>query len=162
MAGERQASIEQMLNGSAAAPNPAPGPSSSPPPAPTAAPAPPARWSTPSPPSSGGTGSITYTGSALERFAQTSDGRASSFTRARGQAEHIQVSRDAFGYMFGALVYSAYEKQAQSVTSGLQSAATAMTAIASGIRESAARMHAANESIVHDLGHAGGGSGGGS
>lgn len=136
-------------------PNPVPGPAPTAPPPPPPPP-PPATWPVPGPPSSGGTGSIKYTDAALNRFAQTSDGRATSFARAYGQAEQIQVSRDAFGYMFGALVYSAYEKHALSVTNGLQSAGNAMTAIAEGMRTSVSRIDAANQSIEQSAAQAGG------
>jgi hypothetical protein len=154
--------IDHLLNGPRPAPDPEPGPAPVPPPsAAPAPPPPPAKWPAPAPPSSGASGTIVYTQSALDRFAQTSDERATAFGKAYGQAEHIQVSRDAFGYMFGALVYSAYEKHAQSVTSGLQSAGTAMTAIAGGMRETAARMHAANQDIERSIGQSGAGSAGG-
>ena len=153
MAREQRLSIEQQLNGPRPAPSPAPGPSPSAPPAPPAAsPPPPARWPTPAPPSTGATGSITYTESALNRFAQTSDERASSFSSLSGRAGQIRVSRDAFGYMFGALVHSAYQSQAQSVTDGLKSAEMAMTSIATAMRESADRIRAVDESTEQALG----------
>jgi hypothetical protein len=147
MAGDQQPSIEQLLNGHTPAPSPGAG----------------------SPGGSGnssrhrhggrgggrsggsGGGSITYTDSALLRFAQTSDDRATSFNQAYGQAQHIQVSRDAFGYMFGALVYSSYQEQAQSVGQGLQFAAEAMSSIASGIRLSVSRIDQDNHSIEQSL-----------
>jgi hypothetical protein len=155
MAPEQPASIERLLNGPTPAPVPEPAPS--PPPAPPAPP-PPARWQTPAPPSSGGTGSVRYTESALNRFAQTSDERASGFTKAQAQAGQIQVSRDAFGYMFGALVYSAYEKHVQAVSDGIQSAGTAMSSIATAMRDTAATVYADNQSIKQDLNQIGGGS----
>lgn len=167
MAAGQGASIDHLLNGptpspaptpaSAPAPTaaPAPTPAPSPGPAPTPPPAPPpppppAQWPTPAPPSSGG-GSVTYTESALTRFAQTSDGRANAFGQALSQAHNIQVSSDAFGYMFGRLVYSAYQKHVQSVSDGIQSAETAMTSIAGAMRDTAASVRTTNESIEHSL-----------
>jgi hypothetical protein len=61
------------------------------------------------------------------------------------------VSRDAFGYMFGALVYSSYQEQAQSVGQGLQFAAEAMSSIAAGIRLSVSRIDQDNQSIEQSL-----------
>lgn len=112
-----------MLNG--------PAPQSSSPSEP-ASPAPSAGTGTP-----GGTGSITYTESALSQFAATSDDRATSFRQLHAQAQQIQVAGDAFGYMFGRLVYSAYERHAEAVSDGLTSATDAMTGIADSIRETA-------------------------
>ena len=149
VAAEQRVSIDHLLNGPVPTPAPTPEPAPSPPPIP--APPPPAPWQTPALPSSGGTGSVTYTESALKRFAQTSDERASAFRQAHGQAGHIQVSRDAFGYMFGALVYSAYQRHVQSVTSGIESAGTAMSGIAAAMRDTADSVHADNQSIEHDL-----------
>ncbi len=160
MAAEEPVSIDRLLNGPGPTPAPAPAPTPEPPPSPPPAPPappPPARWQTPAPPSSGGTGSVKYTESALKRFAETSDERASSFRQAQGQAGQIQVPRDAFGYMFGALVYSAYEKHAQSVTDGIQSAGTAMSGIAAAMRDTADSVHADNQSIRNDLNQIGGG-----
>lgn len=161
---QHNSNIDHMLNGSAQARTPAPGPTPSPAPGPTPSappppppPAPPAHWATPAPPASGATGSITYTQSALDRFAQTSDDRARGFQQAYGQAQHIEVSRDAFGYMFGALVYSAYEKHAQAVGDGLQSAGTAMSGIAAGVRTSADRIAAADHGIEQSANQATGG-----
>jgi hypothetical protein len=138
------------------APAPGPAPTAGPPggapssPGPAYTPQP-----TPTPPApkggGGGSGSITYTDSALLRFAQTSDERATSFNQAYTQAQHIQVDRDAFGYMFGALVYSSYEEQAQSVSQGLQFASEAMSSIASAIRLSVSRIDQDNQSIVQSL-----------
>jgi hypothetical protein len=171
-------SIEHLLNGPS--PAPAPTPTSAPPTTPAAAPAPtpaptpgpaptpppappppppPAKWPTPAPPSSGGRGGggggggghVAYTESALKRFAQTSDARASAFGQALSQARSIQVSGDAFGIMFGRLVYSAYEKHVQSVTDGLQSAEDAMTSIADAMRGTADAVHSENQNIKNSL-----------
>jgi hypothetical protein len=57
--------------------------------------------------------------------------------------------------MFGALVYSAYEKHTQSVTDGLQSAKAAMSGIATAMRDTASSVRAENESIArqaHQIG----------
>jgi hypothetical protein len=152
MAGGQRPSIEHLLNGQAPSSAPGAGTTGGSPPSPS-----------PSHPRSahgrgggrpggrGGSGSITYTDSALLRFAQTSDDRATSFSQAYSQAQHIQVSRDAFGYMFGALVYSSYQEQAQSVGQGLQFAAEAMSSIASGIRLSVSRIDQDNQSIEQSL-----------
>jgi hypothetical protein len=144
MAGEQRPSIEHLLNGQTPASARGAG---------TPGGSPPAAHASPRSPSGGrgGPGSITYTDSALLRFAQTSEDRATSFNQAYAQAQHIQVSRDAFGYMFGALVYSSYQEQAQSVSQGLQFAAEAMSSIAAGIRLSVSRIDQDNQSIVHSL-----------
>lgn len=145
MAGERP-SIQHLLNGQ----TPAPG-GSPPSPGTSSPPSSGGRGRAPSGGPGGGSGSITYTDSALLRFAQTSDDRATSFNKAYGQAQHIQVSRDAFGYMFGALVYSSYEEQAQSVSQGIQFASEAMSSIASAVRLSVSRIDQDNQSIKHSL-----------
>jgi hypothetical protein len=148
MADDQRPSIEDLLNGQPTASAPGGGTPGGSPPAPAASP--PSGKGAPSG-GPGGSGSITYTDSALLRFAQTSDDRATSFSKAYGQAEHIQVSRDAFGYMFGALVYSSYQEQAQSVGQGLQFAAEAMSSIASAIRLSVSRIDQDNHSVEQSL-----------
>jgi hypothetical protein len=152
MAGEQRPSIEHLLNGQTPASARGAGTPGGSPPAGHASRRSPSggRGGAPSG-GRGGPGSITYTDSALLRFAQTSEDRATSFNQAYAQAQHIQVSRDAFGYMFGALVYSSYQEQAQSVSQGLQFAAEAMSSIASGIRLSVSRIDQDNQSIVHSL-----------
>lgn len=154
MAGEQRPSIDHLLNGHTPAPAPGAGTPGGSPPSPRPSPRPPGgryHHGAPSGGRGGGSGSITYTDSALLRFAQTSDERATSFSNAYSQAQHIQVSRDAFGYMFGALVYSSYQEQAQSVGQGLQFAAEAMSSIASGIRLSVSRIDQDNQSIEQSL-----------
>lgn len=117
MASQQRSRLAEMLNG--------PAPQSSSPPA------------SASPPPSGGTGSIKYTESALNQFAGTSDARATSFRQLHTRAGQIQVDGNAFGYMFGRLVYSAYEQHVQAISDGLTSAADSMTEIADSIRETA-------------------------
>ncbi|HEY2578226.1 MAG TPA: hypothetical protein VGI74_18130 [Streptosporangiaceae bacterium] len=146
MAGEQRPSIDHLLNGQPTAPAPGGGAGGSP-----SAPPPSGGRGGAPPGGPGGSGSITYTDSALLRFAQTSDDRATSFNKAYGQAQHILVSRDAFGYMFGALVYSSYQQQAQSVSQGLQFASEAMSSIASAMRLSVSRIDQDNQSVKQSL-----------
>jgi uncharacterized protein YukE len=131
-----------LLNSPSPQPSPASGAAPSPPPqAPATAPPPPASWPVPAPPTSTGGKGIRYTESALDRFAGTSDQRATAFQQIHAKAEQVQVSPDAFGVMFGRLVYSAYAQHAQAVTDGMMSAAQAMTGIADAVRQSAEDIH---------------------
>jgi hypothetical protein len=142
---QQQSKISAMLNPQSPLTSPSPGQS-----APLApAPASPAKWSVPAAPTtaSGGQG-ITYTESAMERFAETSVERASECQQAHARAQQIQVSPDAFGFMFGRMVYSAYAQHAQSVINGLISAAGAMTEIAGGVRDSAKLIRDSDASTV--------------
>lgn len=114
--------------------------------------------SDPSPAPGGGRG-IHYAESALERFAVTSDQRSTSFQRIQSQAKQDEVDSGAFGYMFGRLTYSAYERHAESVVEGLQSAAEAMTDIADAVRESAKSIRSVEDETAHAAGQVGGSAG---
>lgn len=72
----------------------------------------------------------------MEQYASTTDGRASEFQSLHSQAQQVQVDPDAFGYMFGRMVYSSYAQHAQSVNDGLAQAANTMSEISGGVRES--------------------------
>lgn len=137
MPSEQQARIAAMLNTPLPRPSPSPEPSPSPPPPSPPSPAP-ADWPVPAAPTSAGGQGIHYTESAMERFAATSEERAAAFQQIHARAQQTQVSPDAFGFMFGRMVYSAYAQHEQSVINGLISATDAMTEIADGVRESAA------------------------
>lgn len=126
-----------MLNPPGPRPSPTPGQPPSPPPQPPAPPKP-AKWSVPAAPTSAGGKGVLYTESAMERFAGTSDQRATGFQQIHARAQQTQVDSGAFGFMFGRMVYSAYEEHARTVTNGLISAVDAMTGIADGVRDSLA------------------------
>lgn len=90
----------------------------------------------------------------MGRFADTSDQRATAFQRIQSQAQQDDVGSGAFGYMFGRLTYSAYERHVEAMTEGLREAAGAMTAIADGVRESAKSIHAVEDETARAAGQA--------
>lgn len=93
---------------------------------------------------------IAYHTNALKKFAQTSDERAVTFERLKAQAQSLHLGWNAFGVMFGQLVFAAYDKHVQTVTSGLQQASDAMKQIADGVRVNAAGIDDVNQNITQN------------
>lgn len=72
----------------------------------------------------------------LERFAGTSDDRATDLNNLRSEMDDIRVGRDAFGHIpfLGSHVYDAYDEHVAACEELVTEAAGAMSAVASGIR----------------------------
>lgn len=73
----------------------------------------------------------------LEAFAKTSDERRHAFDRLRTQVDEAHVSDDSFGRIpgIGERVYQSYDRHVQKCADGVSSAAEAMAAIASAMRD---------------------------
>jgi hypothetical protein len=72
----------------------------------------------------------------LEAFAGTSDDRRAAYETLRRQMTDIRVNRDAFGHIpfLGSSIYDAYDEHVEACEEAVTSAATAMAAVAAGIR----------------------------
>lgn len=72
----------------------------------------------------------------LERFAGTSDDRATDLTDLRTTMDEIRVGQDAFGHIpfLGSQIYDAYDEHVAACEELVTEAAGAMSAVASGIR----------------------------
>lgn len=79
---------------------------------------------------------FTVTPEVLERFAGTSDDRASDLNDLRTTMDEIRVGRDSFGHIpfLGSQIYDAYDEHVAACEELVTEAAGAMSAIASGIR----------------------------
>lgn len=72
----------------------------------------------------------------LESFAGTSDDRRAAYEALRQKMTDIRVNRDAFGHIpfLGSSIYDSYDEHVEACEEAVTSAATAMAAVAAGIR----------------------------
>jgi hypothetical protein len=90
---------------------------------------------------------------ALEMFARSSDDRRGEFDDVKRRADQTRVSRESFGRIpgIGDRVYGAYDEHVRACEDGMASAAEAMAAIASGVREVITSNRDANEASIESL-----------
>jgi hypothetical protein len=89
----------------------------------------------------------------LEAFARTSEDRTTAYTTVRATMHDIRLGRDAFGHIpfLGNSIYQAYDEHVEACEEAVTSAATAMAAIASGIRAVVAAYQDGDARVGEDL-----------